>query len=117
MTLLRPEDWDLHEEDGAHIDPGRDANLRRRLNRHLARHAASNVPDVLTHAGVELASANAEVVKAEEHRREVREWATGVARAQIEQGIKPHVVAKEFKINVRTLRDWLMFGHAQTRNK
>lgn len=109
MTVLRPEDWDLHNEDGSHIDPA-DANLRRRLKRHLLRHTLSDVPQDLTAAGVEIEMANAEVAKAEQHRREVRAWAITVARAQIEQGILPHVVAKAFKINVRTLHSWLKKG-------
>jgi hypothetical protein len=115
---LRPEDDELHDEDGNHIDPGRDRSLQGKMRRHMARHRVlESLPEEILAAGVELQAAEREVEQVLEHRRAVREYAARVADKHIKDGVPQVLVAKAFQVDSRTLRDYLKFGKAEHRNK
>lgn len=117
MSMLRPEDEDLHDENGEHIAPPvGDRHLKGRLTRHLNAHAAGELPD-LAMVGGELRTARGQVREAWEHQKEVRAYAVKVARQHEEAGTPRWLIAERLGIDERTLRDYLKTGKAQKRNK
>lgn len=116
MTVLRPEDEDLHDEHGEHIEP-KDRSEKGRLARHLARHRLVAPPEELRSAGNELAEARRLTREAQQHEAAVREHAVKVAEKHIEAGVSRTLVARALKVNPRTLRDYLRKGKAEHRNK
>lgn len=110
MTVLRQGDEDLHDEHGNHIDPKTKVE-KQRMKRHLDRHFLARMPDEVVDAARELAAADAAVVVA-------RKRAITVAREHLGTGeVLQGDVARLYGIDPRTLRDWLMYGAAQRRNK
>jgi hypothetical protein len=110
MTVLRQGDEELHDEQGNHIEPETKA-AKQRMKRHLDRHWLAGMPDDVVQVAHELAAADAAVVTA-------RKRAIDVAREHLGRGeVLQGDVARLYGIDPRTLRDWLMYGAAQRRNK
>lgn len=116
MTILSRRDIELHEEDGTHIDPGRDRNLKAKLNRHLARHSREDLPD-LSLLGQDLSEAERVVRESQTHHQAVKKYVIEQARLHFERGVKQSIIADRLGVNVRTLQDWLKYGHVRSRNR
>lgn len=109
MTVLRVQDLDLHNEDGSHIDPGKDRSRKAKLKRHLDRHARQDLPEIGL-LKVEMAEAERLAKEAEENAQYVREWAMGVVRQHLERGVKRADIARKLGIDERALYDFLRYG-------
>lgn len=112
MTVIRPEDIELHYEDGSHVEipPGKEhRNERARLARHLARHSRGDLPE-LNMLGTELAEATRMREDAVKHEEAVRTYVIGVAREYIGRGVKKEEVARRLNIPARRLYDYLEYG-------
>ena len=112
MTMLSRRDWSLHNEDGSHIDPGVDRNLKARLKRHLDAHARNDLPE-LSMLGDDLSAAKEGQRAANDHYIAMRKYVSDMARQHVARGVPKTVVAKRLGINRRTLNDWLDFGRAR----
>jgi len=111
MTILRgPADYELHNDDGTHIDPGDDRNLKAKLKRHLARHARGDLPEIGM-LKFELDEADRMVREAEEHREAIRVFVGEQAEEHKRlKGVAFEVTAAKLGVPVRKLYDWVRFG-------
>jgi ATP-dependent Lon protease len=119
VTILRfPQDGELHDEHGEHIDPtGLDANTKARLKRHIDRHIRDgDHTEELKALRKEWDTGEQAVKDAEAFRDELRAAiVVELRRLHSTRGVKQYDIARMFDMDERSVRDYLKHGHVVKR--